>query len=173
MDEPAERRRKANERVSAAEIVQIIAERVRLPGEKPGEARKKVRNRLRYAEEVGEFAKLRIPPKAADGTYALGDVMGWAKRNWPGKLAGLPASHYGDIDERPALGDEASGDAIPADLDRCKAALVEALLSGRLLEKELANERALIAQLRPEAQKQKALIERNRASATLPRNRRR
>lgn len=150
-------------RIARADIVRLIAERIRRPSESIRQARNRVSHHLAYAIEKGL-----LEPKS-DG-FIVGDLSLWMRRKWPDLFLDIPSSPIRTtLSSTLAVSSSLSARLIPGDLDGCRAALKEAYDQIDQLNLELRTIQAELESLRPLAAKWQAFCAVNKEKAQLPR----
>jgi hypothetical protein len=157
----------AHSLLSFAEVVELVAPRVRESRDSLRQAKDKVGQRLRYA------IRQRVVKASQPGgrSYELGTIVAWARHKWPGKVNDLPmvaitATAHIRLEDATA---SARGYTVHRDIELCVKALNEALDRNAKLEAELTAAKQEIEKLRPLANRYLKNRQKNRESARRPR----
>lgn len=148
----------ADSRLKRAQVVGLIAEETRKPGDSARQARDRVSHRIAYAVEKGW-----LRPNAEG--FLVGELAHWIRTEWPHLARDLPAAPL-EATMASTCGIRCTFEAVvvPGTLDRCQAALREAQDTIDKLILELRSTRTELEELRPSAERWEALREKNRES---------
>lgn len=159
----------ADDLLTIQELVELLAPRVKAPGDSLRQAKDKVRKRLLYSHRSGELVRFEAQERGDDGRFWLGCIVAWGREKWPGKLTDLPARHNATVEERFRSASSAFGDVVPTDLPQCREALRACQAQVRLLEAKLAEHQREIGRLKQLADRYESNRAKNRESARKPR----
>ena len=135
------------DRLNLAECVDLIAERVRKPGEPLRTTKNKARGRILYNANRGVLLR------QSDGCFLRGDLIEWARRVYPGKFMDQPAFASGSGTASGSCSVTAGAIALPRNYDEACAELSKC-------QRKLAAVMAELAEVRPDALKWRAWIAR-------------
>lgn len=142
--------------ISRHEAVLEIAKRVCRPDETEKDSANRVSHLIGYALMQGRLA---TQPK---GGLILGEVVAWARDKWPGRFTDLPALILGSTHDGIVCRDFVDAVVLPATLEKCHALIDQQHHRIGELEEALRVATNEIECLRPDAERWRALCEKNR-----------
>ncbi len=163
MPESAERESEKREFThTLSQVADILAQKVRQPGEELRAAIDKVRKRVEYAVKKGGLDAQVVAGKRL---YCMPLVLAWASRKWPANFPTVALRQEGTARGAFGFTGAGSGSTYPGDLKESHAALRAADIRIYELSEALKSVKLEIDRLRPLAEKYQEICKKNRKSA--------
>jgi hypothetical protein len=145
--------------ISRHNAVKEIAKRIHKNDQTKREADNRISHQLSYAVKIKKL------PAPVEGMFCFNDIALWAQQKWPGKFDDWPSNNTINANlELPIFKGVATGFSSLLTIEECHREIERLHAREVELAAQLQTAQAEIERLRPDAEKWKTLVEKNRQS---------